>query len=677
MGILEEASPRCAKKAHEKLAKPVRCASIRALRWPLAVGRWPLAVGRWPLCAVAVAGSLMMCASEAHAGSWRIHVDISQSGSIAQYDPNSPAPMFGQTSTAKSATSYSKNAGTVCYDNNNSTGLNNNVSASGTNFSYVVSLSGYAQNGIPVSIDNTVNYTLRLHYVPDNPNDVPPQFVAVQLSGDTGGHYAPSPGGYTTTGTPSMTGATGLTDTTLPPTNERGVTIDINGNKVEVYPNSSRQADITLGPYKATGKAFLPNAYKTTTMYDRDGNSTGTSISYAQQDIAGIISFGGSLCSFSPDPNNLALDDGSTTLKGLNQYTIDQGIPTTITTGNTTATFLNYLKSNASWTVEGNAPALRPLLDNYISGSTVGPQHPALGSGTTPEKGLKFDVQLTNSPSQDSSVNWKFPASNSQFGEKTLKHKIGDAEVTAPVGLFYPGDGYQHPPGGPKGYSVYEDAAGNRTGEVEISTPNWFYYYYLGWTPPCDIVYWAKPSSAYYPGDSKVYVGSPAHSDGAGYGKRPLFETVSGAVTWVGFYQAYGIDNFAHVVTHEFNHKKNWETYHLSIAAAAANGISDTAIGADGKMLDPDADPDGDGLPSGFEESIGLKPLNPDSTGFTAGGWYGGDQEAFVRWKENQISTPDRSVDWASNGLNFGRTPGGRAADRIKRYKRDGVTILP
>ncbi len=148
-------------------------------------------------------------------------------------------------------------------------------------------------------------------------------------------------------------------------------------------------------------------------------------------------------------------------------------------------------------------------------------------------------------------------------------------------------------------------------------------------------------------------------------------------MTWVGYYQCFGIDAFARVITHEAKHKEMYEDYHQSIEDAENDDIPDDETGEDGKMLDPDADPDNDGIPSGVEESLGLLPLNPDSTDFIAGGWYDGDSEAIARWAENQVGTsPNRDADWANDGLNYGRNPGACPQKRIQKFQKDRVTPL-
>lgn len=551
-----------------------------------------------------------------------------------------------------------------------------------------------ARNGTTSTFDHTVNVTLRLHWNSNSYGapDLPPRMIAVQLRGSVGGYYDLAPDDFTGGGG-SLTGTTGLEDKPASSSQTTGAnptrTVELDGTLVKICPNPQRSVDLTVGPFVLNHKGDIKSAFRTT-VYSY-GGSDYPYTTYSDARVYADFELDGDLrdVALSPSPDQLALDDGSTRTDPLNQYLINEGIPTSITLSSGSPEAIEFLRTHSSWSLTGTTPALRPLLPNYKEqgaySAKVGPQHPGLGNPfapnptPTPERGLKFDVRIPNTlPSNASDDGWKFPVDNSKFGEKTLNHNVGGTTIPAPVALFFPSEGYQHPKGGPKGYHVYEDSAGVEH-ELPINTPNWFYYYQLAWTPPCAIVYWNKPFSKYVLGDTKIYIGAPAHADGAGYGQRPLFETVSGAVTWVGFYQAYGIDNFARVTTHEFSHKQNWETYHASIAAATgmANGIPDNQKGADGKMLDPDADPDNDGLPSGFEESIGLDPQDPDSTSFTAGGGYGGDQEAFVRWKENQVATPNRNVDWADNGLNFGRTPGGLPQNRIKRYKRDQVTPLP
>ena len=110
-------------------------------------------------------------------------------------------------------------------------------------------------------------------------------------------------------------------------------------------------------------------------------------------------------------------------------------------------------------------------------------------------------------------------------------------------------------------------------------------------------------------------------------------------------------------------------------------------------MLDSDADPDNDGLPSGYEESLGLNPMKADSFNIIpdrvedpnnppvededAYTETNGDGEVVARWEENKIGlAPDRMKDWANDGLNFGAAPSLNHA-RILRWQRNGETPLP
>ena len=231
-------------------------------------------LGRWAV----VACGLLLSAPQAHAGQWQVKLEYDQASSI----------------TSGTTTPFT-NQGWLGYDN--TSGPFGPGSWGNQSFSYMSSLTGVAQNGVSVALDQTVAYTIRLRYIPNanDPNDVPPQLVALQLQGVAGGHYAPPPSGYTG-GTGSITGSTGLGAASPVISNNRGVTVDINGTMRVTVPNPTRETDLTIGPLSASARGWLPNAYQVV-IDDSRGGSTVTQ-RYAMQDIAIRNALSGTLSSY-------------------------------------------------------------------------------------------------------------------------------------------------------------------------------------------------------------------------------------------------------------------------------------------------------------------------------------------------------------------------------------------
>jgi hypothetical protein len=417
-------------ETHEKFKKPVRTPGFAP------------SVGRWPLMAVAVVGGLLMCAPQAHAGSWSLKVDISQSGTTSQSDGSSPTNN-GATS-GKSATTSSKDAGLLGYDSNYSMPWPYAANSSGIDrFNYSVSLQGYAQNGVPVSIQNKVTCTLHLHYIPTpgNPNDLPPQIVAVLLKGYTGGHYGgPAPEGYNG-GKGSITGATGLTDKDPNIYPSRGITVDINGDMMATYPNPKRETDITLGPFTATGTGSLDNAWKTTTSTDWTGVSR-SSTSVAGADTASDTSDDVWKLECLRNLDGSITVDSAATWNGYWRAGV-----------NLTAITLGYPTPKYSWSVSGGTltsaassavgqDSDQVNLNTSLSYIFLGGNTSSLSSTTSTATVKVSDTSGSPAPLSGSyAINWHMPRENwKQYGPTTqVWQQPAQCDVNAPGYAVYGG----------------------------------------------------------------------------------------------------------------------------------------------------------------------------------------------------------------------------------------------
>ena len=395
---------------------------------------------------------------------------------------------------------------------------------------------------------------------------------------------------------------------------------------------------------------------------------------------AGAPEVGEAPIRLTPNPDNLALAPCPDPMpqRELNQYVISKRMPTGIALFNGNAELAERIRQSAEWSITGSAPPLR-MVDEVVktSGSVmtsswiIGPTHnqapPDIhldGDSNIPAAGLWFDVFTNDAPSATSNEGWNFPSSNGEFGEKTLVHKVEGKNYDAKIALFYPSTGFQHPAGGPLGYT-HAAFNGTRDESLLVPTPNYIYYYSQAWESPVKIEYWLSADAnelenyiAYYvPGDDRVHLGPKTH----GSHLTSLFvrDHSDTPLTFVGSEEVYGIDAFARIITHENEHKFLWETYNESIATAENDTVPDTIVDANGdeQANDPDADPDEDGVPSGVEIALGLDPLKKFSTELdrSLGGYgYADDQEVYVRLSETGVFGP-REKDWADDGLNFGR----------------------
>ena len=251
---------------------------------------------------------------------------------------------------------------------------------------------------------------------------------------------------------------------------------------------------------------------------------------------------------------------------------------------------------------------------------------------------------------------------------------------SAPVEIFYAATGHTHPVGNTKFCASDSSSAMiHQQNDYLLSsdpfttaTPNWFHYYSQAWPSPVPIAYddegignhqsYYNHGDANHPGDDHVHISQDAHGE---YNTR-LYNVQNGKLQYTGqTRRTWGLDNFASTIAHEAAHKWIHDSFKASVAAAQGmnNGIPDKLVDAQGneildengrwQAVDPDADPDGDRLPTGFEISLGLDPTNPDSTGTNSGG----DEDIYSQMQEINVNT-DRSKDWADDGLNHGTVPG-------------------
>ena len=354
----------------------------------------------------------------------------------------------------------------------------------------------------------------------------------------------------------------------------------------------------------------------------------------------------------SPSPDQLALDDGVPSTAPLNQYLINEGIlPTSITVQSNDTIFTDYLRANSSWSLTGTAPALRPRLANVKAEAngtaTIRPQHPGLNGSPTPENGWKFNVQTSATPSSTSNVGWNFPDQNAYFGVRTFTHHIRAVNIDAPVALFYPSTGFQHPTGGPQGYNFQSITPPGGTSEdfidltSSVQTPNYIYYYNKAWTNPWNIpvVFWPNTLSQWDSNYNFVAVGLDAHGlSGRPIGNKyvsdtDLFALVPSTdpnkqfVQWVGHQKTRGLDLYARCVYHECVHKRLYDTRYST-----------------------GPDNDADGVPDSIERAVQLNPLAINTANFS----YGDDNEVFCRMCERDYN-PGTTLDWADDGFNFGR----------------------
>ena len=84
---------------------------------------------------------------------------------------------------------------------------------------------------------------------------------------------------------------------------------------------------------------------------------------------------------YSPSPDNIALDDGSGKIP--NRYLITNGIPTSVSATSVSTGFGEWLRGHSNWALSSPSPTLRPILlphslEDNNGTVTVRPRHPAI-----------------------------------------------------------------------------------------------------------------------------------------------------------------------------------------------------------------------------------------------------------------------------------------------------------
>jgi hypothetical protein len=98
--------------------------------------------------------------------------------------------------------------------------------------------------------------------------------------------------------------------------------------------------------------------------------------------------------------------------------------------------------------------------------------------------------------------------------------EVEDKVDYAEIEVFYPAEGRNHSPGGPKGWNVTHRCEMSPGDEAE--TPNWFYYYWQACGEPDRVEYDATSRISYYcPYDGareigRIFISTDAAPIGAG-----------------------------------------------------------------------------------------------------------------------------------------------------------------
>lgn len=231
-----------------------------------------------PMLAIAlVAGGSLVCAPQAHAGSWNIKVDTKD-------------VMVGN----------SWSTGTNKMERSDFTKTSVGTSSVGTNFSVypyppTPALSNYGNNA---TFNRTVAVTITLHYN-GSTTDLPPKIVTMQMNGDVSGLYELPPAGYIG-GSSSLKGTTGLTDDKpvssdftwpgYPPQHQDTLT----GKSLVTIPNPKQNQDIVIGPILLNHYGYIGSANKTSAS----PSGSGSSVSYTSVLLSANISLSGSLTNY-------------------------------------------------------------------------------------------------------------------------------------------------------------------------------------------------------------------------------------------------------------------------------------------------------------------------------------------------------------------------------------------
>jgi hypothetical protein len=339
---------------------------------------------------------------------------------------------------------------------------------------------------------------------------------------------------------------------------------------------------------------------------------------------------------------------------GQNEYVMLGGgtpfvIPCAIGVIGGDPTTLEQVRQNAAWSLSRGLPGALSAIANGSNGSEVFPQFRSDQGSLGPVlAGLGF-----------STLNG-LPGSNGAFGARDVQHHLEGSMVgVSAIEVFYASDEASHPPGGPPGYAANVDATSATGNPIKVTdhsitapVPNWVYYYHQVAPGSVPVEYVATDTVGGYfdPQDpDHVHICTAGHSMGETY----LFKDWDynrNVYALSGIERTWGIDTWVRILAHETKHKEIWDMYGQSMkdAAGMKNGVPDTIVDANGitRANDPDADPDGDGLPTSYEVNGGLDPMERDTTRF------GQNDGEFVAYRAMDGKLGSRPQDWASDGLN-------------------------
>ncbi|MFA0762118.1 MAG: hypothetical protein HZLCBSQH_002237 [Candidatus Fervidibacterota bacterium] len=237
----------------------------------------------------------------------------------------------------------------------------------------------------------------------------------------------------------------------------------------------------------------------------------------------------------------------------------------------------------------------------------------------------------------------------------------GNFVHAANVEIFFPATTINHPPlGNDEGSGNPPDEGwqfiGN-TAAFVITSPNWFYYYWMAASfNDFRIRYANSDYSFYYDGDRCVHIGNDVinghilAADGIRRWETYIPDQPYSRTCRITAYQVYGIDAYARAVAHELEHKRIYDDYHALIEQADQDGVT---------LDDPNDDYDGDGLPNFVEEQIGTDPKRRSTVGLFD------DDELLANLAEHNVFG-DKDKDWSDRGLNKG-VPRLRVLTRVVR----------
>ncbi len=310
---------------------------------------------------------------------------------------------------------------------------------------------------------------------------------------------------------------------------------------------------------------------------------------------------------------------------------------------------LQWLAEKFSWELSPSLPVPNPeySLPNGYEGSLIFPR--TLDIYGTQWRGLVF---------------WTgqyLPATNGGFGRRQVIMKFdGNFVHAANVEIFFPATAYNHPFFGDTGTGNPPDEGWQFIGNTAvfvITSPNWFYYYWMAaYFNDFRIRYADSDYSFYYNGDRYVHIGNDVinghieAADGIRRWETYIPEQPYNETCPVVAYQVYGIDAYVRAVAHELEHKRIYDDYHALIEQAAQDGVT---------LDDPNDDYDGDDLPNFVEEQVGTNPERRSTIGLFD------DDELLANLAEHNVFG-DRDADWSDRGLNKG-APRQRVLTRVVR----------